>query len=170
MDTQSFVRRPERCAIVNVENAEHMEVLFNPAEFSEKIGISWQRVSAVGMSHEVPHYGHTKSRAFSGVEFFLDRLLRRADSRAPDIMEFRRFLLSFTVPSESGLVDGLPGAPSRCLVIWPGFLTVESTISSVEFKYESFALDGSVLRYVAAVQFDEVLDVRVTAEERRRDG
>ncbi len=169
MEAQSFVRRPERCALVNVETAEHVDALFNPTEFSEKIGISWQKLTVLGMSHQVHQYQHTLSRSFSGVEFYLDRLLRNPDDSAPDIMDFRRFLLSFTVPS-AGTIEELPGAPARCLIIWPGFLTVESSISSVEFKYSAFALDGSVLRYTATIQFDEVLDVRVTAEARRRDG
>jgi hypothetical protein len=169
MGAQSFSRRPPRCALVNVETAEHVEALFNPPELTEKIGISWQKLTVLGMSHQVHQYQHTQSRSFSGVEFYLDRLLHGPDESAPDIMEFRRFLLSFTVAS-AGQLDELPGAPARCLIIWPGFLTVESSISSVEFRYRAFAIDGPVLRYTAAVKFDEVLDVRVTAEERRRDG
>lgn len=169
MTVASFARRPPRCALVNVDTAEHIEALFNPPELTEKIGISWQKLTVLGMSHQVHQYQHTQSRAFSGVEFYLDRLLKGASDDARDVLEFRRFLLSFTVPAAAE-VGEIPGAPSRCLIIWPGFMTVESSISTVEFTYRSFAVDGSVLRYTAAVTFDEVLDVRVTAEERRRDG
>lgn len=39
----------------------------------------------------------------------------------------------------------------------------------MEFSYRELAVDGTVLIYTASVEFEEILDVRVSSEERRRD-
>jgi hypothetical protein len=60
-------------------------------------------------------------------------------------------------------------APPRVLFVWPGVLTLESVLASVEFHYKQFANDGSVLVYTAVVGCEELLDARVTSEELREE-
>jgi hypothetical protein len=48
-------------------------------------------------------------------------------------------------------------------------VTIEAVLTDVEFRYMQFAGDGSPLVYTAEVSFEEVLDVRVTSEERRAE-
>jgi len=41
-------------------------------------------------------------------------------------------------------------------------------LTDLEFQYKQFAADGKVQVYTATVTFEEILDVRVTSEERRQ--
>ncbi len=143
-----------------------MECLFNPTEFSERLGVGWSRSAIPGLTHEPLAYQQTKNRAVAGVEFFLDRLFRSDENDENDITTFRSFLRSLTAPPEASR-DAF-GAPPRVLFVWPNTLTVEAVVAAVEFKYKAFAIDGSLLRYTARVDFEEVVEVRVTSEELRR--
>ena len=60
-------------------------------------------------------------------------------------------------------------APPRTLFIWPGVLTVEAVLTGVEFQYRQFGNDGRALVYAANVNFEEILDVRVTSEALREE-
>jgi len=60
-------------------------------------------------------------------------------------------------------------APPRTLFIWPGVLTVEAVLTGVEFQYRQFGADGRALVYSANVNFEEILDVRVTSESLREE-
>ncbi len=76
---------------------------------------------------------------------------------------------ALTVPPET--VQGVVGAaPPRVLVVWPGVLTVEAVMTGVEFQYRRFAGDGRALVYVATVNFEEILDTRITSEQLRQAG
>jgi hypothetical protein len=55
------------------------------------------------------------------------------------------------------------------LIVWPRVLTIECVLTSVDFQYRQFAGDGRVLVYTAATTFEEILDVRITSEQRRRE-
>lgn len=161
--------RPPRCTLVNESSGESMECLFNPEQLSEKVGVNWNRLAVPGLSHQVLQYQSTGNRVLSGVEFYLDRLFAAAQPNAPDVMEFRNFLLALTVPPE-GARHVANNAPPRVLIIWPSFLTVEAVLTDVEFRFIRFAVDGSPLVYTAACSFEEILDVRVTSEELRVGG
>jgi len=54
-------------------------------------------------------------------------------------------------------------------LVWPKVMTIEAVVSSLEFRYRQFAVDGSPLVYTASVSFEEVLDVRVTSEALRAE-
>ncbi len=80
---------------------------------------------------------------------------RRADlARAPDT-------------SSTGVARD--GAGLGVTFLWPNVVTIEAVLTDVEFRYMQFAGDGSPLVYTAEVSFEEVLDVRVTSEERRAE-
>ena len=164
---QSTIRSP-RCLLVNVASGESMECLFNPTQISEKLQVNWNRLSVPGLSHQVLQFQSTGNRQLSGVEFYLDRFFAAEQPGNPDIMEFRAFIRSLTVPPEGteGVVDT---APPRTLFIWPEVVTVETVVTDVEFQYRQIAVDGMVLVYAATVSFEEILDVRVTSEQLREE-
>ena len=164
---QSTIRSP-RCLLVNVNSGESMECLFNPTQISEKLQVNWNRLSVPGLSHQVLQFQSTGNRQLSGVEFYLDRFFASEQPGHPDIMEFRAFIRSLTVPPEGteGVVDT---APPRTLFIWPEVVTVETVVTDVEFQYRQIAVDGTVLVYAATVSFEEILDVRVTSQQLRED-
>ena len=164
---QSTIRSP-RCLLVNVISGESMECLFNPTQISEKLQVNWNRLSVPGLSHQVLQFQSTGNRQLSGVEFYLDRFFASEQPGSPDIMEFRAFIRSLTVPPEGteGVVDT---APPRTLFIWPEVVTVETEVTDVEFQYRQIAVDGTVLVYAATVSFEEILDVRLTSEQLREE-
>ena len=166
MTITAAVARPPKCVLVNVSTAESIECLFNPTELTEKVEVNWSRLAVPGLSHQVLQFQNTGNRQLSGVEFYLDRFFAAAGESDADLLDFRRFLLALTVPPE-GTEGVTETAPPRVLVIWPELLTVECVVASVEFHYKQLAIDGSPLVYTATVAFEEILDVRVTSEERR---
>ena len=163
-----FDTRPLRCSLVNVLTGESIECLFNPTQLSEKVQVNYNRLAVPGLSHQVLQYQSTGNRALSGVEFYLDRTFAAEQPGDVDIMDFRAFLRALTVPPEA--TEGVAAtAPPRTLFIWPGVLTVEAVLTSVEFQYRQFGVDGRALIYVASVGFEESLDVRVTSEALRAE-
>jgi len=159
--------RPPRCALVNVTTGESMECLFNPTQLSEKLQVNWNRQVVPGLSHQVLQFQSTSNRQLVGVEFYLDRFLAAEEPGDPNILRFRDFLRALTVPPAA--TEGvLPTAPPRVLVIWPNVLTIECVIASVDFQYRQLAVDSSLLAYTATVTFEEILDMRVTSEDLRR--
>lgn len=159
------IARPPRCVLVNVDTGEKFDCLFNPAQLSERIQVNWNRLVVPGLSHQVLQFQSTGNRQLAGVEFYLDAAFAEQPSSV-DILQFREFVRALTVPPAGGQ-DILSTAPPRVLFLWPGVVTVECVVASVEFLYKQFAVDSSVLVYTAVVTFEEILDVRVTSEELR---
>ena len=168
MTLEAAIARPPRCHLVNVSTAESIDCLFNPTQLVEKLQVNWNRLAVPGLSHEPMQCKTTSNRQRSGVEFYLDRLFAAEQPGDVNIREFRAFLRALTVPPAG--TEGVPAtAPPRVLFVWPGVITVESVVSSVEFHYKQFANDGSVLVYTAVVSFEEILDARVTSDELREE-
>lgn len=166
MSFDGAIARPPRCVLVNVTSGESMECLFNPTQLSEKLQVNWNRLAVPGLSHQVLQFQSTANRQLSGVEFYLDRFFAAGQPGDIDILDFRAFLRSLTAPPES--TEGVAAtAPPRVLFIWPDVVTVECVVGSVEFQYKQLGTDGAVLVYTASVNFEEILDTRVTSEELR---
>jgi len=145
-----------------------MECLFNPTQLSEGVHVNWNRLAVLGLSHQVLQYQGTGNRQLWGVEFYLDRFFAAEQPTDVDILDFRAFLRALTVPPEGsqGVVDT---CPPRVLFIWPQVVTLECVVGSVEFQYQQFGSDGTVLVYTAKVAFEEIPDTRVTSEALRRE-
>ena len=168
MGIEQAVAKPPRCFLVNVTTAESVDCLFNPTQLAEKVQVNWNRLQVPGLSHQVLQFQGTGNRQFSAVEFYLDKVFAAEQPGDTDIMEFRRFLRSLTVPPEG--TEGVPAtAPPRVLFIWPGVLSVETVLTDVEFQYRQFGSDGAVLVYAATCTFEEILDARVTSEYLRQE-
>lgn len=161
--------RAPRCHLVNVTSGESLECLFNPTHLTERVDVNWTRLAVPGLSHEVLQFQNTGNRQLSEVEFYLDALFAAEQPGDVNILDFRAFLRALTVPPKG--TQGVPAtAPPRVLFIWPGVLTLECIVAGVEFAYRQLAADGGVLVYTATVDFEEVLDARVTSEEVRKAG
>jgi hypothetical protein len=166
MVLSAALARAPRCTLLNVQTAEAMECLFNPAQLTEKVQVGWNHLSVPGLSHQPLQFQNTGNRQLAGVEFTLDRFFAEAQISAPEVLDFAAFLRALTVPpaAEGGV---LAGAPPRVLVVWPRVLVLEAVVTELEFAFRRFAVDGRVLTYVATCTFEEILDARVTSEERR---
>ncbi|NOK04691.1 peptidoglycan-binding protein [Myxococcus xanthus] len=168
MSIAAGLARPPRCLLVNVLTGEAMECLFNPTQLVEKLQVNWNRLVVPGLSHQVLQFQGTSNRQLAGVEFDLDAFFATQQADTSNIMAFRAFLRALTVPP-AGTEGVLATAPPRVLVLWPGVLTVECVVASVEFQYRQLAVDGRVLVYTATVTFEEILDTRVTSEQLRQE-
>lgn len=169
MTLSRAITRPPRCVLVNVASGESMECLFNPSQLNEKLQVNWNRLVVPGLSHQPLQFQSTSNRQLTGVEFYLDRFFASEQPAAPDILQFRGFLRALTVPPRGA--EGVAAtAPPRALVIWPGVITAECVVASVEFQYQRFGADGSLLVYTATTTFEEILDTRVTSDELRVEG
>lgn len=160
--------RPPRCVLVNVGTGESMECLFNPTQLSEKVQVNWIRLSVLGLSHQVLQYQSTSNRQLTSVEFYLDRFFASEQPGDVDILAFRGFLRALTLPRQ-GADSVMHGAPPRTLFIWPRVITIETVLTSLEFQYRQLAVTGSVLVYAATVNFEEILDTRVTSQARGQE-
>ena len=159
MTITQAIARPPRCSIANVTTGESIECLFNPTQLTEKVKINWNRLAVPGLSHQVLQYQSTGNRQVAGVEFYVDKSFAAKQPGNPDILRFRAFLRALSVPSAEML------APSRALIIWPKVLTVETVLTELEFQYRQFRVDASVLVYTAVCGFEEIRDLRITAEQ-----
>jgi hypothetical protein len=160
--------RAPRCFLINVETAESIDCLFNPTQISEKVQVNWNRVTVPGLSHQLLQFQSTGNRQLSGVEFYLDRFFAKEQSEDADILDFRGFIRALTVPPKGA--DGVPAtAPPRTLFVWPTVLSIETVLTDVEFQYKQFAADATVLVYTATATFEEILDARVTSEDKRTE-
>ncbi len=160
--------RAPRCFLINVETAESIDCLFNPTQISEKVQVNWNRVTVPGLSHQLLQFQSTGNRQLSGVDFYLDRFFAKEQSDDADILDFRGFIRALTVPPKGA--DGVPAtAPPRTLFVWPTVLSIETVLTDVEFQYKQFAADATVLVYTATVTFEEILDARVTSEDKRTE-
>jgi hypothetical protein len=166
MPLSAALARATRCSLVNVQTAEAIECLFNPTELVEKVQVGWNRLTVPGLSHQPLQFQATGNRQLAGVEFYLDRIFAAEQPAAPEVLDFAAFLRALTVPpaAEGGV---LAGAPPRVLVVWPEVLVLEAVVTDLAFAFRRFGADGRVLAYVATCTFEEILDARVTSEERR---
>ena len=162
------ITSPPKCMLVNLATNETQRCLLNPTQLVERVGVNWNRVPVLGLSHQPLQYQSTSNRQLPGVEFYVDKFFAAASPGDPDIQDFRNFLRALTVPPAPTI--GLPTAPPRVLVLWPRVLTLETVVTELEFSYRQFAGDLSLLVYAASVTFEEILDVRVTSETRRDGG
>ena len=160
--------RPPACRLVNVTSGESMACLFNPTQISEKVQVRYNRLAVPGLSHQVLQFQGTGNRQLPGVAFYLDKFFAAEQPGDPDILEFRAFLRALTVSPKrtKGVSDT---APPRVLFIWPKVLTIETVVTDLEFQYRQFSTSGAVLVYQATCSFEEILDVRVTSETRRKE-
>ena len=154
------IKRPERCYIVNIDENETMTCLFNPVQLAEKITVHWNRKVVPGLPYQVLQYQSTGNRQLPGVEFYMDQILanERSENRS-DISQFRDFLRRLTQPSSQGV------APTRALVVWPNLLSMKAVLTELEFRYQQFAADGTVMRYTAVCSFEEAKLLRTIAHQ-----
>lgn len=159
-----FSRRAPRCVLVNVSTGESMECQFNPAKLVEKVSVGWSRLTVPGLGRQIVQFQSTGDREFPSVEFWLDRTV----PDAPDTADFVAFLRSLTVP-ETPAEGAAAASPPRCLLLWPGVMSVEAVVTSLEIEFRRMSSeDGTPVQCVATVSFEEVAAASPTSAERRK--
>lgn len=156
---------PERCSLTNIATGEMMTAMFNPTQFGEKIGVNWGTIDVQALSFQPLFYKNTSNQQLSGLEFFVHALGKATKA---DIADFRRFLLSLTVPAANA-AGVVALSPPSLIFSWPGLLSYVCKVKSLEFGYERFARTGHVIAYRAKVDLERYNEKRITSEM-MRDG
>lgn len=149
--------RPPRCRLVNLASGAVLECLANPTQLTERLAVQWNRPAVPGLPFSPLQYQSTANRQLVGVEFYCAEALARGYPESPDILSFQSFLRELTIPPP-GAVGVASVAPPKTLLLWPGVITMECVVTSVELQYKQFGVEGAVLAYTATVTFEEVIE------------
>lgn len=173
-------RKPQRVSITNLVTGEGWLAMFNPTQFEEQLGVSYNRQSVPGLSHQPLQYGSTENYKFELALFFKGGSTAAvnpfAQSNVPDkrprglsdILEMRKFLQSLCYPVQATTVGG--GGPPRVLVVWPNVLTMVCVVTALKFTNSRFNIEGTPVEYIATVAFEEIRDERIAMDEVRDIG
>lgn len=152
-----------------------MEFFFNPREVGITPNAVWAKLPIPGLSHEVLQYSHSESvpvtmtLQWSALETIRRRRAgtkeldagrnpnqRPVDNPFSDMEHnqyegfmYRDFLYAFSVPMSPGR------APSRCMIVWPNFLSIIGVISPIAFKFTKFAKSGWPMAFSASITLTE---------------
>jgi hypothetical protein len=148
MPADSIARRPPRVALVNLATGERMDAWANPPQLAMRTSVNWNRLSPPGANRQPLQFTGTGNLQLTEVELTFDRTLEGATDA--DLMRVRTFLDATTVPSA-------PAAPPpTVLLVWPGVLTLEVVVASVDQQIRSFAVDGTPLAIAATLSLEQV--------------
>lgn len=166
MSMLEAVGTPPRMHLIDLTTGEDREVMFNPEQISETIAISYSAITVPGMSHQPLNYTFTGNHAIPIELYFQASTL---EGRLV-LDDWRRFILSLGYPkANAGTISD--GAPPRVMFVWPNVWSFVCVLKNITINASSFSADDlRISRYTAAMQLEEIRDVRLTSEEVRRNG
>jgi hypothetical protein len=146
--------QPARASLVNLATRAQLDGFANPERLTERLAATWNRLSPPGLGYQVLQFGTTANRQLPSIELTFDRFQMGAET--PSVETVRAFLAALVVP-----VATAPSAPPHVLFMWPGLLSIEAIVATVDLEYRQFASDGSALVFAATLALEEVLEARV---------
>lgn len=156
MAFDSLRTAPARVSVVNLTTRAQLDGFCNPEKLTERLAANWNRLAVPGLGYQVLQFGSSANRQLPSIELAFDRIQMGAD--APTIDTARSFLDALVRPTSATAAS----APPHVLFVWPGFLTVEAVVATVDVEYQRFASDGSPIYFVAILALEEVLEARVS--------
>jgi hypothetical protein len=166
---------PARMSIMNVNTAVSIEAQFNPTELDEDLGVDWNRLAVLGLSHKPMQYLQTDNEKFSFELAFRGSAKPSgnfpvAASGNPDVAYARRFLKSLCYSSRNSPATIVGGAPPRVLFVWPsstvvGFISLTCVITHLHFHHTLFAKAGDPSHFGCKVDIEEIRDFRLYSED-----
>lgn len=163
MDLQLNLKKtPARMSLVNTLTGDELEAQFNPTELEEFVGVNWNRLPILGLSHMPKQYQQTQNYKPSFELAF--RAFDDRGNRLDDCMRARRFLMSLCYPARGG-ADVVSGSPPRVLFVWPTLISLTCTIDSLTFRHTLFNIQGTPIHSSAKVELDEIRDARICMED-----
>jgi hypothetical protein len=157
--------RPPRLVIFNLNENEGYEVQFNPTQFQESLSVNYDRMDVMGFSHKPLQYNSTSNMVIQMDLFFLSQ-------DAPTHVsgqKVRRFLYSLCyAPKNTQAI--VSGQPPRVLVVWPNTMSLTAKLTKLDITNTRFNILGQITEFTAAVEFEEVMDVRWTSEDALAQG
>jgi pantothenate kinase len=154
-------QKPERMTIANLRNGLVIEALFNPEEIKETITPIYNRVAAMGMSHQQLQYQNTENHKTS---FTLEFDAMAAPAAQNDPSYARRFMMSLCYSSRASQ-DIVGGAPPRVLFLWPNLYRLECVVTKLQNTHKRFRLNLASSLFAMEVEIEEARDVRLYSED-----
>lgn len=150
--------------IGNLQTRAFITVQYTPRELDEDLSSAFEKLKVLGMSHEPLQYSGTSNHK---VSFSLD--FNGDPKKGQTAAEQRRFLLSNQYPSRSARTVKT-GGPAGILFDWPNLFSLVCVQMKISIKHELFNPDGSPRKFTAKLDFEELRDVRLYAEDVLRVG
>lgn len=173
-----------RAFLLNLENNQKFEFLFNPDTLEENYEPKYTRHSSIGLSHERMQYVGNKNTKIplevvfdqlvyderDIVDSIFDEIGGGPEVRPQNVVERRRReLLELIYPRKgSSLVSA---SPPPVLFHWPGMINMRVRITSLKFRHRMFAAVTLMPRImVAQIELEEEPLERIYSEDALRNG
>lgn len=153
-------------SIVDTDEAERLDVQFNPEKLSSKLEAAFNELDVLGASSQEQQFKYGKNFVID-FELRFDALVSR-EWNATKLEKAKRFLWSCATPRAGDGVGTID--PPKILFVWPRLYTVVGRINGPAFEEQRFAKTGECTLMVAKIQIKEVLSARRTSEQVRRAG
>lgn len=165
--------------LANLETGDAITAQFNPDELEEELGVNFERLEILGLSHKPLQYKNTDNHAlsfdlgFDGVSARLVDVSREgagfgaggAFGNAAASIDFARsFMLHLCYPRK-GAQDVAGGGPPRVFMFWPNFISLTCRITKLKFKHRRWARSMAPVLFTATVTIEEARDVRLFSED-----
>jgi hypothetical protein len=146
---------------------------FNPVGFEDGVESKYVAWEVPGLSHEVLQFIATKNYELKlELRYIIDPRFKAAD-QLERYMEYRRIMYALAYPRGVGsnanpTINGV--APHRVLVVLPGLISMTCVVKRVGTIYNRFDTDGKLVDFSLKVEFSEIRDQRITADEVYKNG
>lgn len=150
--------------IGNLATRAFIVVQYAPPKITEELSSNFEKLKVLGMSHEPLQYAATANHKLS-----LPLELNGDPKKGQTAAEQRRFLLSNQYPSRSSR-NVKSGGPSGIVVDWPNLFSLVCVQMKIAIEHELFNRDGSPRKLNVKLDFEELRDFRLYAEDVQRFG
>lgn len=158
-----------------------LQAQFNPTQLPERVTANYQKLSPIGLSHQIHQYTGTTNHAITIDLFFhanhaeqmpdplysnlvpedlpsvsnidLNNNERFGSIRLQKIAAARNVLLSLVYPEAASSI--VQASPPRVLFVWPNMFSMVTRVMSVDIRHERFTQDGATRQFRATVVFEE---------------
>lgn len=161
---------PPKVFLINLENNERWDAMFNPTTLEESLEVKFNRLQVQGLSHERLQYQNTGNKTIP-LEFFLSQIYidQKFGANTFSILDDKAFLESLAYPA-ADIDFSYQGTP-QVLFVWPGTLRMKGRVMKVDFMNRTFQTrNGKVTILVATLDFEEDRDFRILMDEIREYG
>lgn len=148
----------------NLATREFIIAQYTPTRVQEELSAEFERLKVLGLSHQVLQYTGTSNHK---VSFTLD--FNGSPSQGQTAADQRRFLLANCYPSRTSR-NVKSGGPSGIVLDWPELFSLVCAQVSVKLEHELFLRTGGSQKFTASLTFENLLDLRLYAEDVRRLG
>jgi hypothetical protein len=159
MAGEGLTNRPPRVTIANVDTGRTVDAQFNPDEVKEKLGVNYNALEIMGLSHKPMQYKNTSNLQLT-FELGFNALATDGDR----VFDTRKFLHSLCY-AKRGAGDVIGGGPPKVLFSWPNLYSLTCVITNLDFTHKRFNQAMRNVVFTCAVTIEEARTTRLTSED-----